>query len=69
MNAAPNVAVMVVQSAVGLIERYFVGRLGTDALAGVTLVFPVVMLMQMMSGRRHLVFRRPTCCPSSSSSC
>ena len=25
------------------------GRLGTDALAGVTLVFPVLMLMQMMS--------------------
>jgi Na+-driven multidrug efflux pump len=40
---------MVVQSAVGLIEIYFVGKLGTDALAGVSLVFPVVMLMQMMS--------------------
>ena len=47
--AAPNVLVMVVQSSVGLIEIYFVGKLGTDALAGVSLVFPVVMLMQMMS--------------------
>jgi len=47
--AAPNVLVMVAQSAVGLIETYFVGKLGTDALAGVSLVFPAVMLMQMMS--------------------
>jgi len=47
--ATPNVVVMVVQASVGLIETYFVARLGTDALAGVTLVFPVLMLMQMMS--------------------
>jgi putative MATE family efflux protein len=47
--AAPNVLVMVVQASVGLIETYFVGKLGTDALAGVALVFPVLMLMQMMS--------------------
>jgi len=47
--AAPNMLVMVVQASVGLIETYFVGKLGTDALAGVSLVFPVVMLMQMMS--------------------
>jgi putative MATE family efflux protein len=47
--AAPNVLVMVVQASVGLIETYFVGKLGTDALAGVALVFPAVMLMQMMS--------------------
>jgi len=32
-----------------LVETYFVGKLGTDALAGVALVFPIVMLMQMMS--------------------
>jgi putative MATE family efflux protein len=48
--AAPNMLVMVVQSSVGLIETYWVGKLGTDALAGVALVFPVLMLMQMMSG-------------------
>jgi len=47
--AFPNVLVMVAQAAVGLIETYFVGKLGTDALAGMALVFPVVMLMQMTS--------------------
>lgn len=47
--AAPNVLVMVVQASIGLIETYFIGMLGTDALAGVALVFPVMMLMQMMS--------------------
>ena len=47
--AAPNVLVMAVQASVGLIETYFIGWLGTDALAGVALVFPVLMLMQMMS--------------------
>ena len=38
-----------VQASTGLIETYFIGKLGTDALAGVALVFPGVMLMQMMS--------------------
>jgi putative MATE family efflux protein len=47
--AWPNVLVMVAQASVGLVETYFVGQLGTDALAGVSLVFPAVMLMQMMS--------------------
>jgi putative MATE family efflux protein len=47
--AAPNVLVMIVQASVGLIETYFIGQLGTEALAGVALVFPMVMLMQMMS--------------------
>jgi putative MATE family efflux protein len=47
--AAPNMLVMLAQTAVGLVETYFVGKLGTAALAGVALVFPVVMLMQMMS--------------------
>ncbi|MFZ3238428.1 MAG: MATE family efflux transporter [Stellaceae bacterium] len=45
----PNMLVMVVQASVGLIETYFIGWLGTAALAGVALVFPAVMLMQMMS--------------------
>jgi putative MATE family efflux protein len=45
----PNVALVGAQAAVSVAETYFVGRLGTDALAGVTLVFPVFMLMQMMS--------------------
>ena len=44
---APNVLVMLAQAGVGLIETYFVGKLGTDALAGMARVFPAVMLMQM----------------------
>lgn len=47
--AAPNILVMVAQAAVGLIETYFVGKLGLDALAGMALVFPLVMFMQMTS--------------------
>ena len=48
--AAPNVAVMVAQAAVSTMDAVFVGWLGSDALAGVSLVFPLVMLMQTMSG-------------------
>ena len=47
--AWPTVIVLVVQTFVGVAETYFVSFLGTDALAGVALVFPVLMLMQMMS--------------------
>jgi putative MATE family efflux protein len=47
--AWPNVLVMLAQAATGLIETWFVSRLGTDALAGMALVFPGVMLMQMIS--------------------
>jgi putative MATE family efflux protein len=47
--AWPNVIVMVTQAAAGLMETWFIGRLGTDALAGMALVFPGVMLMQMLS--------------------
>ena len=47
--AWPNMLVMLAQSATGLIETYWVSRLGTDALAGMALVFPGVMLMQMIS--------------------
>jgi putative MATE family efflux protein len=47
--AMPNVLIMLAQAATGLVETYFIGKLGTDALAGMALVFPVVMLMQMMS--------------------
>src|SRR3954468_4388231 len=46
---APNVLVMLAQASAGLIETYFIGKLGVDALSGVALVFPLVMLMQMMS--------------------
>ena len=47
--AIPNVITTIVQVSTGLIETYFIGKLGTDALAGVALVFPGIMLMQMMS--------------------
>ena len=47
--AWPNVLIMFAQAATGLIETYWVGKLGTDALAGMALVFPGVMLMQMFS--------------------
>ncbi len=47
--AWPNVLVMLAQAATGLIETWFVSRLGTDALAGMALVFPGVMLTQMIS--------------------
>ena len=45
----PNVLIMFAQAATGLIETFWVGMLGTDALAGMALVFPGVMLMQMFS--------------------
>lgn len=47
--AFPTIAVLVVQTLVSIAETYFVGYLGTNALAGVALVFPVLMLMTMMS--------------------
>jgi putative MATE family efflux protein len=48
--AWPTVLVMLAQSSSGLIETWFVSRLGTDALAGMALVFPGFMMMQMLSG-------------------
>ncbi len=48
--AWPNIAVMLVQASTGLIETWWVSRLGIDALAGMALVFPGFMLMQMLSG-------------------
>ena len=47
--SGPTVLVLIVQTFVGVAETYFVSFLGTDALAGVALVFPVLMLMTMMS--------------------
>jgi len=47
---APNLAVMLAQAAVNTGEAYFVGWLGPAALAGVSLVFPLMMLMQGMAG-------------------
>src|ERR1700690_1086003 len=47
--ALPTMVVLVAQTAVNIAEAYYVGFLGTDVLAGVALVFPVFMLMTMMS--------------------
>jgi len=47
--AWPNILVMLAQASTGLIETWFVSRLGIDALAGMALVFPGFMMMQMLS--------------------
>ncbi|MGJ4995403.1 MATE family efflux transporter [Bradyrhizobium sp. HKCCYLS3077] len=47
--ALPTMSVLVAQTAVNVAEAYYVGFLGTDALAGAALVFPIFMLMTMMS--------------------
>lgn len=46
----PNVIIMVAQAATGLIETWYLSRLGTDVLAAMAIVFPVLMLMQTLSG-------------------
>jgi MATE family, multidrug efflux pump len=47
--ALPVLVVLALQTFVGVAETWFVSFLGTDALAGVALVFPGFMLMAMMS--------------------
>ena len=47
--AAPNVLAMFVQAAQSISEAYFASLLGVTALAGLALVFPLVMLTQMLS--------------------
>ena len=48
--AVPNLVVNVVLIAVTpSVDAHFVGRLGLDALAGLALVFPLMMLMQQMA--------------------
>lgn len=46
----PNMAAMLATALVAMAETAYVGLLGTPALAGLALVFPMVMLQQMMSG-------------------
>ncbi|HWP89045.1 MAG TPA: MATE family efflux transporter, partial [Burkholderiales bacterium] len=43
--AWPILVVLAVQTLVSVAETYFVGFLGTDAIAGLALVFPLLMLM------------------------
>jgi putative MATE family efflux protein len=47
--AWPILVVLAVQTLVSVAETYFVGFLGTAAITGVALVFPLLMLMTMMS--------------------
>src|SRR5258706_4190921 len=47
--AAPGMALALFQTAVSVADTYYVGRLGTESLAGLALVFPMVMLLQMTS--------------------
>src|SRR5688500_13992884 len=48
--SGPNLVVNVVLIAVTVsVDAYFVGQLGPDAIAGLSLVFPVLMLMQQMA--------------------
>jgi putative MATE family efflux protein len=44
-----NMLMMLAQSSTGLIETWFLAKLGTQVLAGVAVVVPVLMLMQNMS--------------------
>jgi putative MATE family efflux protein len=48
--AGPNLLGLTTNVAVTVAETAYVGSLGTLALAAVALVFPTIMLMQMMSG-------------------
>lgn len=45
----PNLVAMVATALVSVAETTYVGQLGTAALAGMALVFPMVMLQQMLS--------------------
>ena len=47
--AAPNILNLVALTAIVTADVFFVGRLGATALAGLSLVFPLKMLMQHMA--------------------
>ncbi|WP_226580396.1 MATE family efflux transporter [Acuticoccus sediminis] len=47
--AAPNILAMLVSSILVIAEAMFAGRIGITALAGLALVFPLVMLVQAMA--------------------
>jgi putative MATE family efflux protein len=47
--SAPGVLLVAFQTMVSVGDTYFVGRLGTEPLAGLALVFPLIMLLQMTS--------------------
>lgn len=47
--ALPTVVVLLTTTVLSIVETYFVSSLGTDSIAGASLVIPVLMLMTMMS--------------------
>lgn len=47
--AAPNALAFVVQASVNMTEIWYVGQLGTVSLAAMALMFPWLMLMQMLA--------------------
>src|SRR3981189_2089328 len=47
--ALPNAVAMFGSTLVAVAETSYIGRLGIDPLAGIALVFPFVMLTQMMA--------------------
>ena len=48
--ATPNVLAVAVMTGVTFADAWYVGKLGTQALASLALVFPFLTLMQMMAG-------------------
>lgn len=48
--AAPNTLASATQATVGMTEVWIIGQLGTTPLAALALAFPLLMLMQTMSG-------------------
>jgi putative MATE family efflux protein len=47
--SAPGLLLVAFQTIVSVGDTYFIGRLGTAPLAGLALVFPLIMLLQMTS--------------------
>lgn len=47
--SAPNVLALTIQAMVAIAETTYIGILGTEPLAAMALVFPMIMLTQMMS--------------------
>ena len=48
--AAPNVVSTLAQTAVGVAESWYVGRLGTIPLAGLALAFPMMLMNMLVAG-------------------
>jgi putative MATE family efflux protein len=47
--ASPNAVAFLVQASVSIAEAWFIARLGTAPLAAIALMFPALMLMQMLA--------------------